>query len=84
MNVKASSRKLLDSSLGIILFLLLWEALPRLGIVNPGYLSPPSAVVAAIFDLGANGELIKHLRPACGVRWRAWRWRSSSASAWAC
>jgi NitT/TauT family transport system permease protein len=61
MSVKASSRKLLDSSLGIIVFLLLWEALPRLGIVNPGYLSPPSAVVAAILDLAANGELLKHL-----------------------
>ncbi len=61
MSVKASSRKLLDSSLGIVLFLLLWEALPRLGIVNPGYLSPPSAVVAAIFDLAANGQLTKHL-----------------------
>lgn len=68
MNVKASSRKLLDSSLGIILFLLLWEALPRLGIVNPGYLSPPSAVVAAIFDLGANGELLKHLEASL---WRS-------------
>lgn len=61
MSFKASSRKLLDSSLGIVLFLLLWEALPRLGIVNPGYLSPPSAVVAAIFDLAANGQLLKHL-----------------------
>jgi NitT/TauT family transport system permease protein len=68
MSVKASSRKLLDSSLGIILFLLLWEALPRLGIVNPGYLSPPSAVVGAIFDLAENGALLKHLEASL---WRS-------------
>lgn len=57
-----TSRKALDSSIGILVFLALWEALPRLGVVNPGYLSPPSAVLAAIVEMAGNGALIKHLQ----------------------
>lgn len=68
MSLKANTRKLLDSSLGIILFLALWEALQRLGVVNPGYLSPPSAVLAAIVDLADNGALLKHLEASL---WRS-------------
>ncbi|MBD1554891.1 ABC transporter permease [Pseudomonas typographi] len=56
-----SPRRLLDSSLGIILFLALWEALPRLGWVNAGYLSPPSAVLQSIGELAASGALWQHL-----------------------
>ncbi|MFF7710647.1 ABC transporter permease subunit [Pseudomonas sp. NPDC007930] len=55
-------RRLLDSSLGIVLFLAVWEALPRLGIVNPGYLSPPSAVLQSILELADSGALWKHLQ----------------------
>ncbi|SDI41440.1 NitT/TauT family transport system permease protein [Pseudomonas flavescens] len=62
MSVRTTSRKVLDSSLGIILFLLVWEAIPRLGWVNPGYLSPPSAVLAAIADLVRSGDLLRHLQ----------------------
>lgn len=62
MSWKNTSRKALDSSLGILIFLALWEALPRLGVVNPGYLSPPSQVVLAIADMAGNGTLIKHLQ----------------------
>lgn len=62
MSWKKTSRKALDSSLGILIFLALWEALPRMGVVNPGYLSPPSQVVLAIADMAGNGTLIKHLQ----------------------
>lgn len=50
-----------ERSIGIVLFLLLWEALPRLGIVSDAYLSPPSAVLAAIGQLLDNGHLWKHV-----------------------
>jgi len=50
-----------ERGIGIVLFLLLWEALPRLGIVSDAYLSPPSAVVAAIGQLLDNGQLWKHV-----------------------
>ena len=57
-----TSRRVLDSSIGILGFLALWEALPRLGLVNPGYLSPPSEVLAAIVDMAGNGALVRHLQ----------------------
>ncbi len=50
-----------ERGIGIVLFLLLWEALPRLGIVSDAYLSPSSAVLAAIGQLLDNGLLWKHV-----------------------
>jgi NitT/TauT family transport system permease protein len=47
--------------LGIVGFLLLWELLPASGLVNPAYLSPPSQVANAIWQLASNGELLKHI-----------------------
>jgi NitT/TauT family transport system permease protein len=40
--------RVVERGIGIVIFLALWEALPRLGIVSEAYLSPPSAVVASI------------------------------------
>ncbi|MDR3264693.1 MAG: ABC transporter permease [Synergistaceae bacterium] len=45
---------------GLLLFLLLWEAAPRMGWVASTYLSPPSAVFRAIGLLALRGELAKH------------------------
>lgn len=50
-----------ERGIGIAIFLALWEALPRLGIVSDAYLSPPSAVVASIAQLVDTGQLWKHL-----------------------
>jgi NitT/TauT family transport system permease protein len=50
-----------ERGIGIVLFLLLWEALPRLGVVSDAYLSPPSAVLAAIAQLVDNNQLWKHV-----------------------
>lgn len=50
-----------ERAAGILLFLALWEALPRLGIVSDAYLSPPSAVLASIGQLLDNGQLWKHV-----------------------
>lgn len=33
---------------GMLLFLLIWEAIPRLGLVNPSYLPPPSEVLKVL------------------------------------
>ncbi|GGG74107.1 ABC transporter permease [Paenibacillus radicis (ex Gao et al. 2016)] len=53
--------KSVDRSLAILLFFAVWELLPRLGIVNPAYLSPPSDVIVSIGKLISNGELWKHV-----------------------
>jgi len=50
-----------ERGIGIVIFLALWESLPRLGIVSDAYLSPPSAVVASIVQLVDTGQLWKHL-----------------------
>ena len=46
---------------GVIGFLLLWELVPRLGIVSDAYLSPPSQVADAIWQLAHSGALLKHV-----------------------
>ncbi|MDB5851264.1 MAG: binding-protein-dependent transport system inner rane component family protein, partial [Rhodoferax sp.] len=46
---------------GILAFVMLWELLPRTGIVSDTYLSPPSQVVDAIAQLARSGDLGKHV-----------------------
>jgi NitT/TauT family transport system permease protein len=50
-----------ERGIGIVIFLALWEALPRLGVVSDAYLSPPSAVLASIAQLVDTGQLWKHV-----------------------
>jgi NitT/TauT family transport system permease protein len=45
---------------GLILFVLFWEAAPRLGWARPTYLAPPSRVFPALWLLAARGELSRH------------------------
>jgi len=45
-------------SIAIIIFLLIWEAAPRLGLVNILFISPPSVVFASMVNLILSGELI--------------------------
>ena len=60
-----SSRQLglqwLERSACVLLFFALWEFLPRAGLVNSAFLSPPSAVLAAIVQLAQSGQLGKHV-----------------------
>ena len=51
---------LLGRSAGLVIFFVLWEILPRAGIVSPVFLSPPSEVFRAFLNLGARGELVEH------------------------
>lgn len=46
---------------GILGFLLLWELVPTLGLVSKAYLSPPSEILATIWQLIGSGALFKHL-----------------------
>jgi NitT/TauT family transport system permease protein len=56
-----SFARVAERGIGIAIFLALWEALPRLGIVSDAYLSPPSAVIASIAQLVDTGQLWKHV-----------------------
>jgi NitT/TauT family transport system permease protein len=47
-------------SVVLLLFLGLWEVLPRT-VVEPGYLPPFSTVLRALWDLFASGEIWEHL-----------------------
>lgn len=44
----------------LVAFFLVWEAVCRLGLVNPLFLSPPSAVLLTTGKLLKSGELVTH------------------------
>jgi len=46
--------------LAIIVFLLIWEIAPRIGLADPVFIPPVSAVFSALGDLILSGELLKH------------------------
>jgi NitT/TauT family transport system permease protein len=48
-------------TIGGIVFLLVWEALGRAGVIDPFYAPPPSAVAAALYGLFADGGIWPHL-----------------------
>ncbi len=52
---------LLHRLLAVFLFLALWEALPRLELVDPFFLPPLSQVLVAIVEMAQTGELVQHL-----------------------
>jgi len=45
----------------LLLLCLLWEVAPRLGWMNPIFFPPLSAVLAALWDLVASGEMGEHI-----------------------
>ena len=55
------SIKWLERLTCLLLFFAIWEFLPRAGIVSSAFLSPPSAVLAAIVQLIETGQLNKHI-----------------------
>jgi NitT/TauT family transport system permease protein len=50
----------------IIVFLAVWECLPRLGLVNRTFLPPFSAVVSMFIEMLQSGELGDHLSASAG------------------
>lgn len=55
---KLSSR-LIDIS-GIVIFFILWEIAPKLGVVNPQFIPPPSQIFVALSKLAVDGSLFLH------------------------
>ncbi len=53
-------------ALAIAVFLILWELLPRTGLVNPLFIPPLSGVLGAISELYQSGELFMHTRLSLG------------------
>ena len=51
---------LFKRSIAIVLFLLLWESLPRLGVVSPAFLPPLSVVLDTAWQLYQTGQLGIH------------------------
>lgn len=53
--------KLLSQNLlAIIVFLLIWEIAPRIGLADPVFIPPVSVVFKALGELIVSGELLKH------------------------
>ncbi|MEO5878092.1 MAG: ABC transporter permease [Streptosporangiaceae bacterium] len=48
------------NSLSIVLFLGMWETVPRIGLADPVFLPPFSEVLVALRDLAGTGELWTH------------------------
>lgn len=67
--IKKVSKKIYDfiyKLLAVILFLLLWEVIARLGIVNPVFLPPFSKVMVAFWNLILSGVLFANLIVSLG------------------
>ncbi len=47
-------------SIALVIFIVLWEILPAVGLINPTFLAPPSEVFSALLNLISTGELWKH------------------------
>jgi len=58
--IKRSKMVILKSS-AIVAFILLWEAAPHLGLINPIFIPPPSVVAAKMYELLLSGELLVHI-----------------------
>jgi NitT/TauT family transport system permease protein len=50
-----------EKTIGLILFVALWELAPRAGWVEATYLSPPSAVIKSLAAMFTSGAFNKHL-----------------------
>lgn len=53
-------RRLYEQTIGILLILLLWEIIPRTGIIHAGTLPPFSSVLAGLGRLLVSGDFSKH------------------------
>jgi len=64
MESNESVRKLKNLALkssAIVAFVLLWEAAPHLGLIDPIFIPPPSVVAVKIYQLLLSGELLVHI-----------------------
>ncbi|PLT47423.1 ABC transporter permease [Paenibacillus sp. FSL W8-1187] len=55
-----SAGRIVERSAAIVAFLVLWELLPRLGVISEAYLSPFSVVAATVWELLSSGAAWEH------------------------
>jgi NitT/TauT family transport system permease protein len=58
--LREKGEDLFARSIGLILFIALWELAPRFNLVRATYLSPPSSVLRALYLMAWRGDLSKH------------------------
>ncbi|WP_344681332.1 ABC transporter permease [Saccharopolyspora taberi] len=58
---RAGAGRVFKATAGIVLFLLVWELAPRIGLVDSIFLPPFSEVVGTWWELAADGQLWEHL-----------------------
>lgn len=61
VDLAANIGKGVQKSIAIVIFLLVWELLPRLGLVDPFILTPFSKVIQALIRLVTSGEMSGHV-----------------------
>ncbi|HXJ96379.1 MAG TPA: ABC transporter permease [Terriglobia bacterium] len=67
-NQKQSLTRFLRMATSIVLFLVAWEIVSRLGLVHPSLFPPPSRVFLALIEMARTGELARDVRASL---WRA-------------
>ena len=65
--MSASTSRLARRLVVLAIVLSLWEALARLGVLNPFYIPPPGKVAATLFGLFADGEIWTHIEATFGA-----------------
>jgi NitT/TauT family transport system permease protein len=59
--MRALNNRLLRQTLAIVVLLLVWEVLGRIGWIDPFYAPPPSTVGLALWEVFADGSIWPHL-----------------------
>ncbi|MCZ7403331.1 MAG: ABC transporter permease [Candidatus Methanoperedens sp.] len=59
-NIASQLRLLTQKLLAIVVFLLIWEIVPRVGLADPVFLPPASSAFTSLGHLILSGELLKH------------------------
>jgi NitT/TauT family transport system permease protein len=57
LNIISSVKSILHNYLAIIIFLLIWEILPTIGVVNPLFIPTPSTIAVQMYSLTIDGTL---------------------------
>jgi len=57
LNIISSVKSILHNYLAIIIFLLIWEILPTIGVVNPLFIPTPSTIAVQMYSLTIDGTI---------------------------
>lgn len=60
-HVALKDKSRIPNSLSVLLFILIWELLPRLGWVDSNFISPPSLVLQTLWEMVKSGEILTHV-----------------------